>query len=52
MAASPACLECRLYRIIPLPDDNGVAQDNMVIGRVAGIHIDDRFIAAEAAFQG
>ena len=45
VAASPACLECRLHRIIPLPDDHGVAGDHMVIGRVIGIHIDDRFIA-------
>ncbi|WP_395686769.1 flavin reductase family protein [Aestuariivirga sp.] len=45
VAASPACLECRLYRIIPLPDDDGKAEDNMVIGRVIGIHIADRYIA-------
>jgi flavin reductase (DIM6/NTAB) family NADH-FMN oxidoreductase RutF len=45
VAASPACLECRLYRIIPLPGDDGTADDFMVIGRVAGIHIDDRFIS-------
>ncbi|MFM8747032.1 MAG: flavin reductase family protein [Aestuariivirga sp.] len=45
VAASPACLECRLHRIIPLPDDDGAAGDHMVIGRVLGIHIDDRYIA-------
>jgi flavin reductase (DIM6/NTAB) family NADH-FMN oxidoreductase RutF len=45
VAASPACLECRLHRIIPLPDDDGTAEDHMVIGRVLGIHIDDRYIA-------
>lgn len=45
VAESPACLECRLYQIVPLPGDDGVAGDHMVIGRVIGIHIDDRFIA-------
>ena len=44
VAESPACLECRLYQIVPLPGDDGVAADHMVIGRVIGIHIDDGFI--------
>jgi flavin reductase (DIM6/NTAB) family NADH-FMN oxidoreductase RutF len=41
---SPACLECRVFKIVPLPDDEGQERDHMVIGRVIGIHIDDRFI--------
>jgi len=44
VAASPAALECRLHLVVPLPDDAGHADDFMVIGRVLGIHIDDRFI--------
>jgi flavin reductase (DIM6/NTAB) family NADH-FMN oxidoreductase RutF len=44
VAESPACLECRLYQIVPLPDDSGQADDFLIIGRVLGIHIDDRFI--------
>jgi flavin reductase (DIM6/NTAB) family NADH-FMN oxidoreductase RutF len=44
VAESPAALECRLYQIVPLPDDHGDAQDWVIIGRVIGIHIDDRFI--------
>src|SRR5262249_15723987 len=40
---SPAALECRLYRIVPLPDDRGEVQDWAIIGRVMGIHI-DRFV--------
>jgi flavin reductase (DIM6/NTAB) family NADH-FMN oxidoreductase RutF len=44
VAASPACLECKLHRIIELPDDEGKVSDWMVVGRVIGIHIDDRFI--------
>jgi flavin reductase (DIM6/NTAB) family NADH-FMN oxidoreductase RutF len=43
--ASPACLECRLFKIVDLPGDNGQVHDWMVIGRVVGIHIDDRFIS-------
>ena len=44
VAESPAALECRLFQVVPLPDDNGHADDYLVIGRVIGIHIDDRFI--------
>lgn len=44
VAASPAALECRLHLVVPLPDDSGHADDFLVIGRVLGIHIDDRFI--------
>jgi len=44
VAASPVCLECVLHQIVPLPDDDGTADDYAVIGRVVGIDIDDRFI--------
>ncbi len=41
---SPVCFECRHFQTVPLPDDDGHVNDWMVIGRVIGIHIDDRFI--------
>ena len=44
VAASPIALECRLFQIVPLPDDHGNANDWLVIGRVVGIHIDENFI--------
>jgi flavin reductase (DIM6/NTAB) family NADH-FMN oxidoreductase RutF len=44
VAKSPAALECRLFQIVPLPDDNGDAGQWAIIGRVVGIYIDDRFI--------
>jgi flavin reductase (DIM6/NTAB) family NADH-FMN oxidoreductase RutF len=44
VAASPAVLECRLFKIVDLPNDKGTAEDFLTIGRVVGIHIDDRFI--------
>ncbi|MGE0211887.1 MAG: flavin reductase family protein [Parvibaculaceae bacterium] len=44
VAESPVALECRHFQTIPLPDDHGRAVDHMVIGRVIGVHIDDRFI--------
>ena len=44
VAESPVCLECRLFKVIELPDDEGKVGDWMAIGRVIGIHIDDRFI--------
>jgi flavin reductase (DIM6/NTAB) family NADH-FMN oxidoreductase RutF len=44
VAESPVCLECRLFKIVDLPGDDGHVDDFLVIGRVLGIHIDDRFI--------
>jgi flavin reductase (DIM6/NTAB) family NADH-FMN oxidoreductase RutF len=44
VAESPACLECRLFKVVDLPDDEGRVGDFLVIGRVLGVHIDDRFI--------
>lgn len=44
VAESPVCLECRLFKIVGLPDDAGTEPYALIIGRVVGIHIDDRFI--------
>lgn len=44
VAESPACLECKLFKVVHLPDDSGGGGYYMVIGRVVGIHIEDRFI--------
>jgi flavin reductase (DIM6/NTAB) family NADH-FMN oxidoreductase RutF len=44
VAESPVALECRLFQIVDLPDDTGKVGDRLVIGRVIGIHIDDRYI--------
>jgi flavin reductase (DIM6/NTAB) family NADH-FMN oxidoreductase RutF len=44
VAESPVCFECTYFQTVALPDDDGHVQDWMVIGRVIGIHIDDRFI--------
>jgi flavin reductase (DIM6/NTAB) family NADH-FMN oxidoreductase RutF len=44
VAASPACLECKLHTVVPLPNDQGEVNDFLILGRVAGIHIEDRFI--------
>lgn len=44
VAESPVALECRHFRTVPLPGDDGTAVDHLVVGRVLGIHIDDRFI--------
>jgi flavin reductase (DIM6/NTAB) family NADH-FMN oxidoreductase RutF len=45
VADSPVCLECKLFQILPLPNDEGDVAYRLTIGRVVGIHIDDRFIA-------
>ena len=44
VAQSPVALECLHYQTVPLPDDAGQVVDYLVIGRVVGIHIDERFI--------
>jgi flavin reductase (DIM6/NTAB) family NADH-FMN oxidoreductase RutF len=44
VAASPACLECRHFQTVALPGENGSVDDWLVIGKVVGIHIADRFI--------
>jgi flavin reductase (DIM6/NTAB) family NADH-FMN oxidoreductase RutF len=40
VAASPASLECKLFKIIDLPGENNV----MVLGEVVGVHLDDTVI--------
>jgi flavin reductase (DIM6/NTAB) family NADH-FMN oxidoreductase RutF len=44
VAESPVCLECVLYKVIELPDGDGHVSDWLTVGRVIGIHIDDRYI--------
>jgi flavin reductase (DIM6/NTAB) family NADH-FMN oxidoreductase RutF len=44
VAASPVCLECRHFKTVELPNDQGVVADWLVIGKVVGIHINDQFI--------
>ena len=44
VAESPVAFECRHFRTVPLPGDDGSADNHLVIGRVIGIHIDDRYI--------
>jgi flavin reductase (DIM6/NTAB) family NADH-FMN oxidoreductase RutF len=44
VAESPASLECRVHQIMELPDDEGKVANWLIIGRVIGIHIDDRYI--------
>jgi len=45
VAASPCALECKLLQIVPLKELDGSPLDgHVVIGRVIGVYIDDRFI--------
>src|SRR5262249_50897858 len=44
VAESPVSLECKLHHVVELPDDEGKVENYLTIGRVIGIHIDDRFI--------
>jgi len=44
VAESPAVLECRHFKTMELPGDDGSVADYLVVGRVVGVHIDDRYI--------
>lgn len=44
VAGVAAAMECRHFQTVPLPGDDGGISDHLVIGRVMGIYIDDRFI--------
>ena len=45
VAESPCALECRLVKIVNLGDDDPTLADRqIVIGKVVGIHIDEQFI--------
>ena len=44
VAESPAALECRHFQTVPLPADDGHVDVWLVIGRVLGVFIDDRFL--------
>jgi flavin reductase (DIM6/NTAB) family NADH-FMN oxidoreductase RutF len=45
VAASPCALECTLVKIVNLGDeDPQLADRQIVIGKVVGVHIDERFI--------
>ena len=41
---APAQLECELWDILDLPEMGGGKRNHWVMGRVVGIHIDDRFV--------
>ncbi len=44
VAGAPTALECKHFQTVALPDDSGDVFNHMVIGRVVGIYIDDRFV--------
>lgn len=44
VAASPAALECKLWKVIELPKPDTTDAGVMVVGIITGIHIDDTVI--------
>jgi flavin reductase (DIM6/NTAB) family NADH-FMN oxidoreductase RutF len=44
VAESPVAFECTHFQTVALPGDDGSADNYLVIGRVVGVHIEDRFI--------
>ncbi|MBM3517509.1 MAG: flavin reductase family protein [Alphaproteobacteria bacterium] len=45
VAESPVALECRLVTALRLPTDAPPIENNIVIGEVIGIHLDERILA-------
>ena len=44
VAASPAALECQLWKVVELPKPDNADAGIMVVGTITGIHIDDTVI--------
>ena len=44
VAASPAALECKLWKVVELPKPLNADAGVMVIGNITGVHIDDTII--------
>ena len=44
VAASPAALECKLWKVVELPKPENTDAGIMVVGIITGIHIDDTVI--------
>ena len=44
VAASPAALECKLWKVVELPKALNADAGVMVIGNITGVHIDDTII--------
>jgi flavin reductase (DIM6/NTAB) family NADH-FMN oxidoreductase RutF len=44
VAASPAALECRLWKVVPLPGAAEGAGTHVVFGEVVAIYLDDRYV--------
>jgi len=52
VAASPACLECRVIQLIRIePEFPGETVSTVVFGRVLGLHIQDGYLDAEGRFD-
>jgi len=52
VAASPACMECKLLQIINIePVGPGDTFSNVVFGRVVALHLDDQFIEPSGRFD-
>lgn len=42
VGGAPATLECRLHQIVDLPAEGDAVENTMAIGRIVGIHLDER----------
>jgi flavin reductase (DIM6/NTAB) family NADH-FMN oxidoreductase RutF len=48
VADSPAALECKLWKVIPIPkgpDDESISNYSMILGFVVGVFIDDGYLS-------
>lgn len=52
VAGVPAHLECRLVQVVDIePQGPGERRSSVVIGRVIGVHIDDRYVTPDGRFD-
>ena len=48
MADSPAALECKLWKVLPLPSgpgDDGLSKYTLILGFVVGVYINDDYLS-------
>ena len=52
VAGAPAHLECRVVRVLDIePQGPGESLSTIVIGRVVGLHVDERYLDADKRFD-
>lgn len=51
VARSPVSLECKVFNVLPIANDNGGPEVNVVFGKVVGMHIRPDFLDDKGHFR-